>query len=55
MGQLCVVELIDGRVLVKMLMRGTRQGLFHLLSQAESPIEDAEIVWAARVTAMTPR
>ena len=53
-GKLCVVELIDGRVLVKKLMRGSRPGLYHLLSQFESPIEDAEIVWAAKVTAMTP-
>lgn len=54
-GRLCVVGLFDGRVLVKKLMRGSRPHLFHLLSQTESPIEDQEIEWAARVTGMTPR
>ncbi len=54
-GRLCVVELMDGRVLVKKLMRGSAPGFFHLLSQTESPIEDQQIVWAAKVTAMTPR
>lgn len=54
-GRLCVVELLDGRVLVKKLMRGSAPHLYHLLSQTESPIEDQEIVWAARVTGMSPR
>lgn len=54
-GQLCIVETSDGKVLVKKLMRGRQHGLFHLLSQTESPIEDQDLVWAARVTAMTPR
>lgn len=55
MGQLCVVETLEGKVLVKKLMRGSGPGRYHLLSQTESPIEDAELVWAAKVTAMTPR
>lgn len=54
-GALCVVETVDERVLVKKLMRGSRPGTFHLLSQTESPIEDVELVWAARVTSMAPR
>lgn len=54
-GRLCVVGLPDERVLVKKLMRGSKPGLFHLLSQTESPIEDQELLWAAKVTAMTPK
>lgn len=54
-GALCVVQLIDDRVLVKKLMRGTEPDLYHLLSQTEDPIEDVELVWAARVTSMAPR
>jgi transcriptional regulator with XRE-family HTH domain len=54
-GHLCVVRLVDGRTVVKKLMRGTRPGLYRLDSLTESPIEDQEIIWAARVTAMTPR
>jgi transcriptional regulator with XRE-family HTH domain len=55
LGRLVVCETVDGRILVKKLMRGMRPGHFHLLSQTESPIEDVELVWAARVKHMTPR
>lgn len=52
---LCVVGLADGRVLVKQLLPGGHPGRYHLLSQTQGLIEDAELVWAARVKAMTPR
>jgi transcriptional regulator with XRE-family HTH domain len=55
MGKLCVVETLEGKVLVKKLMRGSEPNRYHLLSQTESPIENAELLWAAEVTAMTPR
>lgn len=54
-GQLCVVELSNGQVLVKVLQRGRIAGRFDLHSQMESPLMDQEVVWAARVTGMTPR
>lgn len=54
-GRLVICETVDGRVLVKKLGRGTRRGHFHLYSQTESPMEDVELVWAAKVTNMTPR
>lgn len=54
-GRLCVVGLADDRVLIKKLMRGSRPGSFHLLSSTESPMEDVSLMWAARVTGMTPR
>lgn len=53
-GELCVVGLPDGRILVKWLQAG-RDGRFHLLSQTEEPMFDQEIAWAARVTNMKPR
>ena len=52
--KLCVVGLSDGRVLVKQLVPGSRPGTYHLLSQTEGIIEDAEVTWAAEVRAMTP-
>lgn len=55
MGKLCIVETVEGRVLVKKLLRGSEPDRYHLLSQTESPIENAELRWAAEVTAMTPR
>ena len=54
-GRLCVVGLPDDRVLVKQLQASRTPGCFHLLSNNEPPIFDAEIVWAARVKTMTPR
>lgn len=54
-GQLCIVGLPDGRVLVKKLQRGQLEGRFNLLSNTEPPIYDVKIVWAAKVKAMTPR
>lgn len=55
LGRLCVVELIDGKVLVKKLVRGSAPRLYNLISQTEEPMIDQEVVWAAKVTAMTPR
>lgn len=54
-GRLCVVGLPDDRVLVKKITRAKTPGLFHLLSNTEEPIFDAEIMWAARVKNMVPR
>jgi SOS-response transcriptional repressor LexA len=55
-GKLCVVGLPDGRILIKKLQRSrARQGLFHLLSNAEAPILDVEIEWAAKVLNMVPQ
>jgi phage repressor protein C with HTH and peptisase S24 domain len=54
-GKLCVVELDDGRILIKKLQRSRVHGLFNLVSQAEPPIVDAAIQWAARVKSMMPR
>jgi len=54
-GRLCVVGLSDGRVLIKKPVRSRTKGLFHLLSQTEDPILDAEVEWAARVKSLVPR
>lgn len=53
--ELCVVQLVDGRVLVKQLLRGSQPGLWHLASQTEELIEDVVIDWAAKVTDLKPR
>jgi transcriptional regulator with XRE-family HTH domain len=54
-GRLCVVELEGGQVLVKVLQRGRIPGTFDLHSQTEAPLLDQDVVWAARVTGMTPK
>lgn len=54
-GRPCVIGLVDGRVLIKKPQRSRTRGLFHLLSNTEPPILDAEIEWAARVKVMAPR
>jgi hypothetical protein len=53
-GRLCVVGLPNGKVLVKKL-RPAGGGLFHLLSNAEEPMWDQEVAWAAVVKEMRPR
>lgn len=45
----CVVKVLDGRLLVKELRRGTKPKHFTLLSHNASPIEDAQIEWASPV------
>lgn len=54
-GQLCVVGLPDDRILVNQIKPASRPDLFHLLSNNEEPMFDQEIVWAAKVTNITPR
>lgn len=54
-GKLCVVGLPDGSILVKLVRPAKSKGLFHLYSNTEDPILDAEIEWAARVKSMVPR
>lgn len=53
-GQLCVVGLRDGRVLVKKLKRSATRGLFHLYGQFGDPILDVAVEWAAPVTHIVP-
>lgn len=54
-GRLCVVGLLDDRVLVKKIRRA-RNGLYDLISNTdEDTIRGVEIQWAARVKHMVPR
>ena len=52
-GQLCVVGLADGRVLIKQVQRGSAEGLYNLHSATEKPIADVTIDWAARVNSIS--
>jgi transcriptional regulator with XRE-family HTH domain len=54
-GQLCVVGLSDGRVLVKEIQRNGRGGYKLLSNTSELPIDNVDIEWAAKVTEMRPR
>lgn len=54
-GRLCVVGLPDGRVLVKRLQRAAGSDLYHLISNAEGPMLDQVVDWAAMVKTMSPR
>lgn len=54
LNRLCVVALVDGRVLVKRLVRGSEPQRYHLVSTNAPMIENAEIEWAAKVTAIIP-
>jgi hypothetical protein len=54
-GELCVVGLKDGRILVRQVQPGTAEGLYNLLSITEKPILDVTIEWAATVVSMSRR
>lgn len=49
LGEVCVVGLRDGRVLVKRLLRGSRRGLFDLESVVGDTLRDQIVEWAAVV------
>lgn len=53
-GYPCIVELEDGRVLFKRLLRGSAPGLYDLESVAGEPIRDVRLKWAAEPTAIIP-
>lgn len=54
LGQICVVGLPSGQVLVKQLMRGRLPGRYDLWSVNAAPRTDEAVEWAALVTAMLP-
>lgn len=55
-GKLCVVGLMDDRVVVKKIKKSKTPGLYNLLSNTgQEDIEDVEIIWAAKVKQMGPR
>lgn len=55
-GEMCVVGLAGGDVLVKLVKESRTKGLFHLYSNtADEPILDQEIEWAAKVKSIAPR
>lgn len=54
-GRVCVVGLANGKVLIKLVQPSRTKGFYHLLSNAEGPMLDQEVNWAARVKTMRPR
>lgn len=55
-GRLCVVGLMDDRVVVKKIRKARTEGLYDLISNDDREnITDVEIIWAARVKHMAPR
>lgn len=55
LGRLCIVGLMDDRILVKKLMKGRGPGYFHLYSSNADPMLDEVVQWAARVVWIQPR
>ncbi len=56
-GQLCVVQVEDGPVLVKRLYRGGLPGTFDLVSTSSSyePVRTVQVQWVAKVDWIKPR
>ena len=49
-GEECVLKLLDGRMFVKILRRGSKKGVFNLESWNAPTIEDQQVEWASPVT-----
>jgi transcriptional regulator with XRE-family HTH domain len=54
-GQLCVVGLPDGRVMIKRLLPTPNPDRFHLMANGEGSLLDQQVSWAARVLTMRPK
>lgn len=54
LGEVVVVELDTGEVLVKRLLRGSDAGLYDLESINGATLRDRRVAWAAHVTAIIP-
>ncbi|MFL6798591.1 MAG: hypothetical protein ACJ8F3_14370 [Xanthobacteraceae bacterium] len=54
-GELCVVGLEVGRILIKQVQRGRLPTLFTLISPNESAIRDVSVKWAAKVNMIQRR
>jgi transcriptional regulator with XRE-family HTH domain len=54
LGHVVVVETDDDQMLVKRLLRGSKNGFFDLESLAGPTLRDAKLRWAAHITAIIP-
>ena len=54
LNKLCIVKLLDGRMLVKRLVKGSKPQRYHLISTNAPMMEDVEVEWAAPVKAIIP-
>lgn len=54
LNYVCAVELSDGRVLVKRLLKGSRPGAYDLESIVGPTLADVTVRWAAEITAVIP-
>jgi phage repressor protein C with HTH and peptisase S24 domain len=55
LGQTCVVAVQNGPTLVKELHRGSRKGLYNLLSWNAPPRLDVKLAWAAKILDIRPK
>ena len=55
LNQLSVVQLSDGRIMVKTLRNGSKAGLFTLTSFNAADIVDVPVDWAAKIDWIKPR
>lgn len=54
LGEIVIVELPSGEILVKRLLRGSEPGLYDLESINGPTLTDQKILWVAHITAIVP-
>lgn len=55
LGKLCVVEIDDGTITLRVLQPGRKKGRYDLESLSAPTLRDRRVIWAARVTWLKPR
>lgn len=55
MGKLCVVQLKNGDVFIRVLQPGRKKGRYDLESSSAPTMRDQQVTWAARVSWIKPR
>lgn len=55
LGTTCIVQVADGRMLIKTVRRGSEPGLYTLTSANAPDIEDVELDWAREFIMRMPR
>jgi len=54
-GRLCIIQIDDGRVLVRRLRTSSRRGTYHLISHLDATMFDQTLTWASPVRTLIPR
>lgn len=53
-GEVCIVKMLGGEVMVREILKGSKTGYFHLMAHNGEPLMDVRLEWAAKVIDIRP-